>query len=387
MITGPSSGVSAARRTAVGLLAALIVLIVGLTVLSWFGRYGWLLDLLTFARQHLAVAGLALAALATVAQTRVWAAVALVAALLNGAALLPTGGSLQAAAAVAPGAPLRVLSLNVLTDNHRRKQVLRYLRESGADVIALEEVSDWWAEQVAGLADLYPFLATGRDTAANTVLILSRYPIVETSVLPLPPGTALDREVPVRAVIEMGLRRVAIYAVHPPTPRSLEQWRMRNAQLAWLAATSRRLDGDMPRVMLGDFNTPPWSFLFRDVTEQSGLRDAAGPGWRKPTRQPMLRPPHLAWAGAPVDHVLVSPDLAVARFLVGPYVFSDHFPVIADLLVPAAGPVRHGHSDSPPSTTSAWPVMKAERSETQNRIASAISSGLAKRRSGILSST
>ena len=40
---------------------------------------------------------------------------------------------------------------------------------------------------------------------------------------------------------------------------------------------------------------------------------------------------------------------------------------------------------SPPSTTSAWPVIKDERSEARNRIASAISSTLAKRRIGTLS--
>jgi hypothetical protein len=39
---------------------------------------------------------------------------------------------------------------------------------------------------------------------------------------------------------------------------------------------------------------------------------------------------------------------------------------------------------SPPSITSAWPVMKDERSETRNRIASAISSALAQRPIGIL---
>ena len=42
---------------------------------------------------------------------------------------------------------------------------------------------------------------------------------------------------------------------------------------------------------------------------------------------------------------------------------------------------------SPPSITRAWPVMKDDRSETRNRIASATSSALAHRPIGILSRT
>ena len=48
----------------------------------------------------------------------------------------------------------------------------------------------------------------------------------------------------------------------------------------------------------------------------------------------------------------------------------------------------HGHAmHSPPSMTSAWPVMNDERSEARKRIASAISSTLAKRPIGIFSFT
>lgn len=90
--------------------------------------------------------------------------------------------------------------------------------------------------------------------------------------------------------------------------------------------------------MLGDFNTPPWSFLFTDLTAAAQLRDAGGGGIRQPTRQPMLAAPHLAWLGAPVDHVLVSPEIGVAAFAVGPSVHSDHLPVIADLRLHGAQP-------------------------------------------------
>ena len=136
-------------------------------------------------------------------------------------------------------------------------------------------------------------------------------------------------------MIAVGGREVAIYAVHPPTPRSLDQWQVRNHQLEWLAAYSLALDADRPRIILGDFNTPPWSFLFAYIKMVGQLHDAAGGSFRRPTRQPMLAAPLLAWLGAPVDHVLLSTDITADRFAVGHSVYSDHLPVIADLRLEA----------------------------------------------------
>jgi endonuclease/exonuclease/phosphatase (EEP) superfamily protein YafD len=124
---------------------------------------------------------------------------------------------------------------------------------------------------------------------------------------------------------------VALYGVHPETPRSPERWRARNAQLAWLADAIPRRDPDRPVIVAGDFNTPPWSPFFRDLLRHVGLRSAAGAGFRWPTRQPMLWSPYLSWLGAPVDHVLVSPDVAVDAFAVQRDVESDHLPIMTDL--------------------------------------------------------
>ena len=138
-------------------------------------------------------------------------------------------------------------------------------------------------------------------------------------------------------VIDVEGVQVVIYVVHPATPRSPEQWRERNTELMWLASLSRSLDGDRTRLMVGDFNTPPWSFLFDDLLAESRLGDASGGGPRMPTRQPRFLTPYLAWLGAPVDHVLASPDITVAGFSIGANTYSDHLPVIADLLLPLAG--------------------------------------------------
>jgi hypothetical protein len=45
----------------------------------------------------------------------------------------------------------------------------------------------------------------------------------------------------------------------------------------------------------------------------------------------VIRPFHF---GAPVDHILVSRNIEVKHFEVGPDIGSDHLPLIADLRLP-----------------------------------------------------
>lgn len=318
----------------------LALALVVVTALSFGGRWAWLLDLLTFWRPHLLVTALLLAGLAWIVRQHLGAGLALAAAAVNVAAILVPAG--HAALPSTAGPPVKVVTLNVLGDNRRGRSLIEFLRKSDADVIALEEVSPYWEQQLAALAEIYPYRVPAVGFRPNQTMLLSRLPILSAAVLDPPAAefnTAWDR--PLRAEIDVHGQPLVVYAVHPPTPRSLAQWTTRNAQLAWVADMARERDGNRPRIMLGDFNTPPWSFLFRDVAATAELRDAGGT-LRQATRQPMLLPPHLAWLGAPVDHVLVSPDIGVAGFAVGPYVHSDHLPVIADLVLPSPG-------SSPPS--------------------------------------
>ena len=324
------------------------------TLLSLFGRHAWLLDLLTFGRQHLAVISVVL--VAATAPARRWrlALVALACAAVNGVSMLPAPtASVSPAAAAAAATPVRVLSLNLLASNPRRNPTLDSLHAGEADIVVLQEFGPRWSRRLRALAELYPYSFPPPDGRYNSNVIFSRYPLVEAALLD-PSDPHLSRwNRPIRAVADIDGRELVVYVVHPPTPRSREQWRQRNAELMWLGSLSRSLDGRRTRLMAGDFNTPPWSFLFGDLIAASGLGDASGGGLRMPTRQPRLLTPYLAWLGAPVDHVLVSPDIMVTNYFVGANTYSDHLPVIADLLLPpgrAVSPPRRALPDSAASS-------------------------------------
>ena len=70
----------------------------------------------------------------------------------------------------------------------------------------------------------------------------------------------------------------------------------------------------------------PWSPHFRDILVATGRRNAAdGYGWI-PTW-----PEWFAPARIPIHNMPVSSGVAITRITRGPFVGSDHFPVVADL--------------------------------------------------------
>ncbi|MCP4501446.1 MAG: hypothetical protein GY822_15915 [Deltaproteobacteria bacterium] len=77
-----------------------------------------------------------------------------------------------------------------------------------------------------------------------------------------------------------------------------------------------------PVVLAGDFNATPWSIVFQNFLDETGLHNAAyarGGGTTWPTFLPLM-------FRIPIDHILLSKQLVSTSFLVGPEMGSDHLP-------------------------------------------------------------
>ena len=86
-------------------------------------------------------------------------------------------------------------------------------------------------------------------------------------------------------------------------------------------------------IVLGDLNITPYSPSYRKYFGSSRLRNAvAAEGWRP--SWPSIFP--VAWI--PIDHVLVSEAISVKGVARGPFIWSDHFPIIARLVIGSAPP-------------------------------------------------
>ncbi len=290
-----------------------------------FSEQFWLLDLLTFAWQYVVVAGLVLLVAASLTKAKVAVALALSALLIS---IYPYAA--VPAAQTAARCSFRVLTANLFIENtNGPDQFLELIRKEQPDLLVLQETPDTWQDPIRNLG-LFPYETTRDLMTYDRVKVFSRFPILRESMVSDPAIDEQFHKHPVRLELGGWNRSLVLYAIHPDTPRSLQQWRERNLHLETLASSVR---SDLPAsdvVVAGDWNTPRASGFYRDVLKKAGL-GVAGDGDPWITSRFSLKLYPYFYLGSTIDHVAVSAALAVSDRRTGPMYGSNHLPVIADI--------------------------------------------------------
>jgi endonuclease/exonuclease/phosphatase (EEP) superfamily protein YafD len=312
-------------------LAALYAGAVGLaagTILAEFGDDWWIADLFAHFRFQYAIAALAIAAFALLLRHRRLALVAVALVVPQALAIASVPIAARAPAA-APEQRIRVVTSNIQGRVYNFDPLIAQFRAARPDVIVLQEVLPGAAPLIEKLRKDNPHVAPADWRTRSYTVILSRHPIEAQhySYEPYSP------------VVEAHLRHPAgafrVIAVHAPYPMNGVLYHFHGRYFAgWLAAAAR---AQTPTIVAGDFNLTPWSTRFRAAWRLSGLSFAgdyhAWPRTWPAHALPRQYLPAYLIGGIPIDHVLVSRHFAVSRILRGPYVGSDHYPVMVDLLL------------------------------------------------------
>ncbi len=296
------------------LVATLAVATAAASLAAFFGHYWWLLDLAANFRAHMTVA-LVVAGL-LLAWGR-WYRTALVVALvgtLNAAAVLP----LFIGPADRPEArDVRVMSFNLLSDNINYEAVIGFIEEQKPDVVVLHEASRPWEEALAA-ADLGYDITRGRTDDL----------IFGSLVLALPGSQVVSfgfRVSDARAIEIVLPSGVALLGIHPLAPFPDDQTERRQYQFEFASLWAAGRQG--PKVIVGDFNASPWSYSFRRLRMETGLRNSQA-GFGLELSYPADANPLLQLS---IDHLLHSSDLEVVDRRLGPSLGSDHLPLVVDL--------------------------------------------------------
>jgi endonuclease/exonuclease/phosphatase family metal-dependent hydrolase len=246
-------------------------------------------------------------------------------------------------AAVHAARRLRVVTFNVAMQSvaaiHRAVQSSPRLR--AADVLFLQEIEHPAEEARSRAAQLARLLgmehayapAFGRDDGgSHGIAILSRHRLSDVRAMELPRREVhynTRRRVALAATVHAGARPVRLYCVHLDLRiRS----RDRLSQLAPVLEAARR--DDLPVVIAGDFNTTPFTWLWRVVPVPGGRHGAKleafarSRGFDTPLAD---SGPTSPWLSMRLDGMLTS-RVRVARHGVERGVrISDHLPVWADI--------------------------------------------------------
>ena len=307
-----------------GVLTAAGAVACAATVLGFLGRFTWFLDLFSHFRvQYLAGLGV-LGVLLLIGRRPKTAVVFFVFAGINLAVVLPLYFGGQAAAPDSSGM-LRAMLLNVNTRLGDPARVRDAIRDADADILVLEEISSRWVRDLAWLANSHPHSVVEPREDNFGIGLFSKFPLADEEVVGIG-----DAGVPsILATVDTGSAMLRVIATHPLPPIGAVYWRWRNDQLEELP---RFIDSSQPTILIGDLNVTPWNDHFRRLLKRSGLIDSSRGRGIQPTW-----PSGMPWLYVPIDHVLHSRHISVARRTIGEDVGSDHYPLIVDFVIHAVG--------------------------------------------------
>lgn len=223
------------------------------------------------------------------------------------------------------GQRLTVATFNVEVPNRSHSEVRAWALAQSPDVLLFCEVAQEWPSALAPLTNQFPHHVRVAELDFD---LYSKHPL--TAARPLHFGER-------RGLAEIGVQlpagTVRFIAAHasPRLPQGRRGYKERNAFLSeGLGRSLQSLSGSV--VVMGDFNATPWSPAYRQSLAASGLKDARGGHGLLLTRRSHDWPARLLWTA--LDHCWVSREVGVERVSRGPYLGSDHRPVIVSLLVP-----------------------------------------------------
>ncbi|MFM7468827.1 MAG: endonuclease/exonuclease/phosphatase family protein [Vampirovibrionales bacterium] len=252
------------------------------------------------------------------------------------------------------GNALHVLQANVFIHNMAPAQAIKTLTTTQADMVVLQEVDAVWRGKLLANATLKQQFPMWVYHDASDVLILSRLPVLKSDLveITLPQNQTNERfwEHPILVSIQgktlQGTPKVwHILGIHPPVPFSEIYWKSQQAYVQWVQQLQSpqgaslgfqqhrtvRLDPSEALIVLGDFNTTPYSQTFQRWQNNTGLSPALRlvstcqtlclqPSWPSMLGLPFLQ--------IPIDHAFVSKHIHVLSREPQASIGSDHLPVM-----------------------------------------------------------
>lgn len=299
------------------LYLTLIALYLG-QIYTSLAKYWWGFELFTHYSLHFFWASTILALL--LLRRRMWKTLLLSTVIISIhlAQILPY---YQAPIATNAGGPeIKVFSSNFLVTNNDFETIQTVIAKEKPDTVIILEADYGWREHKSMFAADYPYITISEKNGSFGIVMASKYP-VEYNHFTLAGYEALE------ATLNVNGFPLRILGVHPFPPSRADLAELRNQQYTELITKVN--SSDLPTVVMGDFNSSPWSPWFEKLITGTNLKDSdIGFGiintWHADI--PFLK--------IPIDHILTSTEIETIDFHKTEDIGSDHYPIVATLRLP-----------------------------------------------------
>ena len=224
---------------------------------------------------------------------------------------------------------LTILHANIDHKNPQPSQAIEYVNNQVADIVFLQEITPTTLPLIVDQLKNYRLVAaepkTNSHGSAMFVPLDSSLEIIQKHIVQVPnysqrPLLTVD--------VRLGKTVLSLMSVHitrPGTPRASN---FQNIEFQSVADWGRRqMDAGKSVVIIGDFNSTPWSQRLRKMLVRGELKNSQQ-GWIWQMTWPGNVPILFQIA---IDHCLHSPDLITQQRTTGPYIDSDHLPLTVTL--------------------------------------------------------
>jgi endonuclease/exonuclease/phosphatase (EEP) superfamily protein YafD len=304
------------------------------SILGCFGNLNWVLELCQHPRlQYCWILLLAVAINAIDHNKYVWLYALPLG--LNLALILPLfWGNIQPRNTRSNADSLKVLHVNLDRNNTQYDAAVQYIQQQSADIIFLQEVTPQWFDRIrTQLPNYRVILSQPQKDSQGVAMMLPPTPnpeieIIQTQIVHLPEKST--RPI-IETLIRWQNREVALLSLHTTRPRNHSTSAFQQQEFAAAAHWSQvqQTQFQRPVLIIGDFNTTPWSSRARQLQKQGNLVDSQrGFGWQ--TTWPAPFPPPLRIA---IDHCLHSSAIATLHRRSGVNIGSDHLPLWVEVLM------------------------------------------------------
>ncbi len=306
------------QKTITFFLYVTIVFILGISILSYLGKFHLLFDLLSSFKHYYFLCSIVFLIVAMILKNKKIIFLCAFSIILNGIDVLKC---IPNYTIKKEQSDLKIFHANVLTSNRNKSKIFEIIKKENPDIIGLQEVDSRWKNAIEKkLSSIYKYQLIIPRSDNFGIALLSKIPFQQIKEYHFE-----NKKLPaIIADIQVENKIIHLVYTHTLPPVSSSFFENRNQHIERIG---EYVNSKNNCILFGDFNVTPWSTFFKKMEKESQLIHSTNRVFK-------TWPSTMAFIGIPIDHFLHSKELELNQVKVLKKFGSDHYPVIVEYSLP-----------------------------------------------------